>query len=78
VWPEHLVEVADDEAIIRCRLDLVEQLGEYAIVHMNTDDSNAITAKFKRPPSALRGEMIALGFDASNVHLFDAKTGARI
>jgi len=56
--PEHLVPVEGDKAVVSGRLELVENLGEYALVHLVTSTGVEFIAKTEKPPSVEKGETI--------------------
>ncbi|HAJ83902.1 MAG TPA: ABC transporter ATP-binding protein, partial [Rhodobacteraceae bacterium] len=45
IRPEHLIVSLEKDAMIGGALDLVEQLGEYALVHLNTASGESFVAK---------------------------------
>jgi ABC-type sugar transport system ATPase subunit len=61
---------------LRARLELVEDLGDSAIVDFSAGDT-LVKMRTDRPPSLREGEPVSLAFDPGAVHLFDAATGAR-
>ena len=75
--PDHLVACDPDGAMIRARLELVEQLGEYALAHMIADSGVEFIAKLPEPPACLPGETMGFTADLARVHLFDKASGAR-
>jgi multiple sugar transport system ATP-binding protein len=67
VRPEHLVIAP--EGPIAGRVALVEQLGEYALVHLDAP-GGGITVKLVDIQDVKPGDTIRLGFDAGRAHLF--------
>lgn len=76
--PEHLVPVTGDAAVVEGRLELVENLGEYALVHLITKTGVEFIAKTEKPPLAAKGETIGFGIRPELAHFFDRETGARL
>jgi len=58
------------------RLELVEDLGDSAIVDFSAGDA-LIKMRTERKPAAREGELVHLAFDPAALHLFDPRTGAR-
>jgi multiple sugar transport system ATP-binding protein/alpha-glucoside transport system ATP-binding protein len=78
IRPEHLKPTTAAKALISAPLELVENLGEYALVHMVTESGREMIAKMDKPPKAVAGDMIHLTADAGSIHCFDADNGLRI
>ena len=76
--PEHLRSCDKSEAMVVGKLEMVEKLGEYALVHMSATDGTPLIAKFDRPPTDPEGTLIYLKADIKNVHLFDQDTEQRL
>lgn len=76
--PEHLVEVAGANAVVQGRLDLVENLGEYALVHLVTESGVEFIAKTEKPPAAAKGDTISFGIKPELAHYFGAQSGLRL
>ena len=76
--PEHLVETDAGNAVVEGKLELVENLGEYALVHLKTQSGVEFIAKTERPPEVAKGSTIAFGIKPELAHFFDSKSGARI
>lgn len=77
IRPEHLRACAPEDALIRARLELVEPLGEYALVHLLAGGALELIVKMERPPAAGKGERLAFSAEASLVHVFDRASGER-
>ncbi len=76
--PEHL-DVSDTaNAVVEGSLELVENLGEYALVHLKTASGVEFIAKTERPPEVAKGSTIGFSIKPELVHLFDADSGHRI
>ena len=65
------------EMCIRDRLELVENLGEYALVHMVTETGVEFIAKTEKPPEAKPGEFLNFTIKPELAHYFDKSTGLR-
>ncbi|MCC5972956.1 MAG: sn-glycerol-3-phosphate ABC transporter ATP-binding protein UgpC [Rubellimicrobium sp.] len=75
---EHLREVAEGEGILSARLELVEQLGEYALAHMIGDDGHEFIAKLEQPPRIPKGARMTFTARPDLIHRFDRASGLRI
>jgi len=77
IRPEHLKSTTAAKALISASLELVENLGEYALVHMVTAGGRELIVKMDKPPRAGAGETIHLTADAGSIHCFDAESGLK-
>ena len=77
IRPEHLKSTTAAKALISASLELVENLGEYALVHMVTAGGRELIVKMDKPPKAGAGETIHLIADAGSIHCFDAESGLK-
>ncbi|SFR55199.1 alpha-glucoside transport system ATP-binding protein [Yoonia tamlensis] len=75
--PEHLTVCDAANAVVSGKLDIVENLGEYAMVHMITDSGVSFIAKTEKPPQAHKGDTINFTIKPELAHYFDAQTGLR-
>lgn len=77
IRPEHLTGCAKDKAMLTGNIELVEQLGEYALIHLTTDKGTEFTAKSEKPPVKGTKQM---HFTAKSglIHRFDAESGVRL
>jgi multiple sugar transport system ATP-binding protein/alpha-glucoside transport system ATP-binding protein len=71
IRPEHLRVASPSEAILTGTVEIVEQLGEYALVHARLGD-NQLVAKVDRELTPAIGHPIHLGFGYRESHLFNA------
>jgi multiple sugar transport system ATP-binding protein/alpha-glucoside transport system ATP-binding protein len=76
--PEHLIPASDNLSVIAGKLELVENLGEYALVHMVTTTGVEFIAKTEKPPQQAKGEMIYFTIKPELAHYFDKETGLRV
>jgi len=76
--PEHLLVSDRENAVVEGRLDLVENLGEVALVHLRTASNVEFIAKTEEPPEVSKGSVISFGIKNHSAHYFDAKTGMRL
>ncbi|MEM7376029.1 MAG: sn-glycerol-3-phosphate ABC transporter ATP-binding protein UgpC [Pseudomonadota bacterium] len=76
--PEHLVETGAESAVVEGTLELVENLGEYALVHLSTPSKVEFIAKTEKPPTVSKGTVMHFGFKSGLAHFFDAEAGTRI
>ncbi|WP_420012578.1 ABC transporter ATP-binding protein [Tateyamaria sp.] len=75
--PEHLVPTDGAGAVVEGRLELVENQGEYALVHLITATGVEFIAKTEKPPQQEKGSTIGFGIKPELVHVFDKETGLR-
>ena len=78
IRPEHLVESTKAAAVVQGTLELVENLGEYALVHLMTETGEAFIAKTERPPKVKKGSVMNFKVDPALAHYFDKETEARL
>ena len=78
VRPEHLVTCGAGDALFSATLELVENLGEYFLAHLQTADGGEVIVKLPDQPRQKTGQKVHLCAQAANVHCFDAGTGARL
>ena len=76
--PEHLIPADDAAAVVHGKLDLVENLGEYALVHLITATGVEFIAKTEKPPEVAKGEMISFGAKPGLALFFDKTSGLRL
>jgi len=77
IRPEHFT-TDDANTVVEGTLELVENLGEYALVHMMTASKVEFIAKTERPPTVAKGSTIGFGFKPGLAHFFDKSSGARL
>ncbi len=78
IRPEHM-EVCDaGEAVVSGRLELIEQLGEYAICHLVTESGTSFMAKMEHAPIGRVGETFNFKALRGLQHAFDLDTGIRV
>ena len=75
--PEHLVESKPADAVVQGTLELVENLGEYALVHLSTETGVQFIAKLDKPPQVKKGDLMSFGISPELAHYFDKDTGKR-
>ena len=76
--PEHLTPSDSGNAVIEGTLELVENLGEYALVHLLTATKVEFIAKTEKPPAVEKGSKISFDIKPGLAHFFDANTGGRL
>jgi len=76
--PEHLIITEPANAIIEGTLELVENLGEYALVHLLTQSNVEFIAKTDRPPAVPKGSTIGFTINAELAHFFESGSGRRL
>ncbi len=70
VRPEHLQP--DPEGPIAAEIEIVENLGEYALIYLNTPGGQQVTMKVADPDGLDAGGEVRIGFAPSRAHLFAA------
>jgi multiple sugar transport system ATP-binding protein/alpha-glucoside transport system ATP-binding protein len=78
IRPEHFVKCAAKDAVVKGRLELIENLGEYALVHMVTESGTEFIAKMDKPPVEKKGDYIPLTTKPELAHYFDVSSGQRL
>lgn len=78
IRPEHLTGCTEAKALVGGTLDLVEQLGEYALVHLVSASGEAFIVKMEHPPKTAKGETMWFTAQSDALHLFDQSSGLRI
>lgn len=78
IRPEHLRHCEPNEAIVDGKLELVEQLGEYALAHMTCQIGTDFIVKMAHPPNAEIGDTLSFDVQPEHVHRFNKSTGLRI
>ena len=76
--PEHMIVVDESASVVPGKLDLVENLGEYALVHLTTPTGVEFIAKTEKPPAQAKGEIIHFGIKPELAHYFDKASGLRL
>ena len=78
VRPEHLKLSSNSEGLVAGRLDLVEQLGEYALAYITKDNGTEFVAKLERPPEERPGAELRFAASFEHIHAFDSASGKRL
>lgn len=76
--PEHLTLTDPANAVVEGTLELVENLGEYALVHLRTATGVEFIAKTEKPPQVPKASTVCFGIAAELAHFFDANSGLRL
>ena len=76
--PEHLTIADPSNAIVEGSLELIENLGEYALVHLRTASNIEFIAKTEKPPTAGKGEFVAFNCKPELAHYFDMESAMRV
>ena len=74
---EHLSLCSAGEETLSATYELVEQLGEHALVHCTTSGGTEFIAKLDVPPQSGRDVPLYLRVSPDQVHLFNRETGLR-
>ena len=75
IRPEHLINTTKAKAFVSGTLELVENLGEVALVHLHMASGTSFIAKMEKPPKAKKGEVLYFAADPMLVHRFSKQTG---
>ncbi len=81
VRPEHLSVTPDSRKGVTGNLELTENLGEYTLAHLITEQGTHFTAKVGRNSSDASTDMtksLSFTVDDNNVHWFDPDSGLRL
>ncbi|KLN58996.1 ABC transporter ATP-binding protein [Kiloniella spongiae] len=78
IRPEHLILSAKDEAVVSGKLELIEQLGEYALAYLVSGTGTEFTAKMEVPPSTSIGQTLHFSAKPNTTHFFDAESTVRV
>jgi len=76
--PEHLFITEQANAVVEGSLELVENLGEYALVHLLTASNAEFIAKTEKPPQVAKGASVSFGVKPELAHFFDSASGSRL
>ncbi|MEM9350210.1 MAG: sn-glycerol-3-phosphate ABC transporter ATP-binding protein UgpC [Pseudomonadota bacterium] len=76
--PEHLVPASGESAQLHATPDLIENLGEYALVHCVTGEGTEFIVKSTEMNAFKRGEKIGLAADPTRMHFFDEGSTERV
>ncbi|PUB13640.1 hypothetical protein DFP92_107100 [Yoonia sediminilitoris] len=75
--PGRLVPTATG-AVVKGKLELVKNLGKYALVHLITETGIEFIVKTDKPPQTPKGGTIGFGILPELPHYFDKQSGQRI
>ncbi len=75
--PEHLTVGSESNAVIEGRMELIENLGEYALVHLISPAGTEFIAKTEKPPAGAKGSTIHFSIKPELAHYFDRESGLR-
>ena len=75
--PEHLVPCDAGSAVVQGKMELVENLGEYALVHMVGTNGAEFIAKTEKPPQGEKGALLNFTIKPELAHYFTIETGLR-
>ena len=71
IRPEHLYVAPDSDAILQATVVLVEELGEFAIIHADIGTDELIVSKLENSHALKKNDKVGLCFDIKNMHVFD-------
>ena len=78
IRPEHLVLCDDIDAWVSGKLELVENLGEYVLVHLIGSKGKTFIAKMDRHLVGSTGENLTFKVFSKNAHWFDSASKKRL
>ena len=76
--PEHLMVSTAAKAVLTGTLELVENLGEVALVHLITETGTPFIAKTEKPPKVKKGGQMHFTVNPALAHYFAKETGLAI
>ncbi len=77
IRPEHLRLCAAGEGMLSAKLELVENLGEYVLVHMVSAEGTEFVTKMEIAPDVASGAELSFSAPFDRIHYFDGTTGMR-
>jgi len=77
VRPEHLTPCGERDAILSGPVEMVENLGADALIHIG-HGGNTVIARLPHGASPAVGSTFCVAADPARVFAFDAATGARL
>lgn len=72
IRPEHLVVVPENEAVLSGALEVLEQFGDHSLAYLLQPDGSSLTVKMEGAPQLSPNQILHLGFDPKEAHLFDS------
>lgn len=78
IRPEDFKLVTKEKATASGHLDLIEDLGEYALLYITDQSGEEVIVKTDSMPKLDRGQEVFLGASAKSAHLFDPQSGLRL
>ena len=78
IRPEHLVSCEPEDCWVSGTLDLIENLGEYLLVHLNTHTGVPFIIKMDRNTAKNLGDTLFVKPLAGNIHFFARSTKQRL
>ena len=78
VRPEHFIVVPTGSGVIQGTPNLVEHLGEYALVHCETIRGTQFIVKTTDPESITKGSVMSFDVDPAFTHRFDQVSKSKI
>ncbi|MEO0356913.1 MAG: sn-glycerol-3-phosphate ABC transporter ATP-binding protein UgpC [Pseudomonadota bacterium] len=76
--PEHMAACDEGAAWVSGALELIENLGEYALVHVRANSGKDFIVKMEIPPSVPTGSMLHFTCREDRTHTFDVKSEQRL
>ena len=78
IRPEHFIVVPTGSGVIQGKPNLVEPLGEYALVHCETVRGSSFIVKTTDPENIKKGSVMSFDVDPAVTHRFDQLSQGRI
>jgi multiple sugar transport system ATP-binding protein/alpha-glucoside transport system ATP-binding protein len=76
--PEHMELATGKDTIVTGTLELAENLGEYVLAHLITDNGTPFVAKIERIDTLENGQKLSFKGDEKFIHHFDKETQKRL
>lgn len=77
IRPEHFEKCAAKDAVVKGRMELVENLGEYALVHFLTEGGSDFIVKMDSAPTDKKGTVMSFTVPGDLAHYFNLESGLR-
>ena len=75
IRPEHFEQCNIEDAMISGKLDLVENLGEYALIHLTSENGMEFIVKSNNSPKEKKGDFLHFTVSKELAHYFNNETG---
>ena len=69
---------SNSEGLVAGLLDLVEQVGEFALAYITKDNGTEFAARLERRPEERSGAELRFTTSPENIHAFSSENGQRL